>query len=373
MKKIAVVLTSLNAGGAESRMIDILKVIDSSKYKIDFILLNKDNNQFYEREALENGSKIIKLSSPRKISLFGHLRELISTFKKGKYTAVHSNTSYHSGLVVLSAFFSGIKIRIVHARTSELRNRNIKRKVLEYIGKCLIRIFATDRLAISTECAKYLYGNKLNVRIVPNAINLERYSLVTNEDIINIKMNLNVPKTCKIIGHVGRFDDAKNQSFLIHVFQKLLAHNDNYILVLVGKGEKILECKELAQNLSIEKKIRFLGERKDIPVLMRIFDVFVFPSKYEGLGNVAIEAQAAGTPCVCSDSVPRSVDMEIGLVEFISLNNSLLEWVEVIEKLISITKVDFKTIQDCFLKRDYTLSKSLEILCSIYDRGKEYE
>lgn len=373
MRKIAVVLASLNVGGAESRMMDLLKVIDSNEFKFVFILLNKDPNQFYEAEAVHYGADIIKLNSPRCISIFRHIKELKDVFKAGQYSAVHANTSYHSGLVAFSAFLSKIKVRIVHARTNGLRNGSLKGKISEALGKVLIRLFATDRLAISPESAKYLYGNNKNVRIVPNAIDLEKYSSITSAEQNRIKEQIGVSPDCKIIGHVGRFDDAKNQMFLISVFKEMLNMNEKLVLILVGNGDKWEECKSISKALDIDKQIRFLGERKDVPALMGLFDVFVFPSKYEGLGNVAIEAQAAGTPCLCSDRVPASVDMGIGLVKFISLDEPTGEWASQINKMLKQKKADHDLVYESFIKREYTLNKSLEILCSIYGRGKAYE
>ncbi len=373
MRRISVVLASLNAGGAETRMLDVLKAIDQKQYKLDFIVLCMNVDQFYEHEILEHGGTIIKLHSPRQISIIKHVKELRSVFKKGHYAAVHANTSYHSGLIVFSAFLSQIKVRIVHARTTKLRNANFQGRISEVLGRALIWLFATDRLAISKESAKYLYGKKNKATIVPNAIDLEKFISVTEEERNQVKEQISIPKGSKIIGHVGRFDDAKNQAFLIRVFCELLTKRADAFLVLVGNGNTWEGCRDLARLLKVDNKIKFLGARKDIPILMNLFDVFVFPSKYEGLGNVVVEAQAAGTPCICSNNVPSSVDMGIGIVEFISLDRPLGEWALLTEKMMERNKVDRNLVQECFLRREYTLTKSIEILCAIYDKGKEYE
>ena len=106
------------------------------------------------------------------------------------------------------------------------------------------------------------------------------------------------------IGHVGRFNPPKNHPFLLEIFAALLKREPNAVLLLVGGGDDLPKIQAKAQALGISGRVRFLGVRSDVADLMQAMDVFVFPSLYEGLGIVLIEAQAAGLPCVVSETIP---------------------------------------------------------------------
>ena len=366
-RKIAVVLSTLNAGGAESRIMDIARHIDRNHYDIDLITLSKDENQFYEEEALSLGIKIIKLNAPRAIGLYAHYRELIMVLSAYPYDAVHSNTSYHCGVVLLAAKRCGIPVRIAHARTDHIRHSGFPEQVALWLGKFLIALCATDRIAISANSARFLFGRRNDVIILQNAIPFDKYCF---PDVVEIEQTaVNYKLTGKtIIGHVGRFDDAKNQSFLIRIFAEYIkTHTSNSILVLIGDGQLLKECHELCNELCIQDKVLFLGQRQDVNVWMNLFQVLVFPSKYEGLGNVVIEAQAAGTPCLVSDSVPKETDMGLGIVEFYSLQNSTSKWCQMIDKLLLRERPCPLEIDNAFCKRKYTLSNAIKRLGIIYE------
>ena len=75
-----------------------------------------------------------------------------------------------------------------------------------------------------------------------------------------------------------------------------------------------------------------MGVREDVPEIMKSIDLFLFPSLYEGLGNVLIEAQASGVPCITSSGTPKDADLKMGLVKFIDLKDSIDIWIlEILE------------------------------------------
>lgn len=372
MKKVAVVLASLEVGGAETRMLDILKNIDRKQYQLDFIILSDDENQFYESEVESYGAKVIKLNKPREISIFTHIRQLKSVFYEEHYSVVHSNTSYHSGIVLMIAYISGVKTRIAHARTNNIRHNNLKNVIMTLIGKTLIKLFATDRLAISQESARFLFGNNKKVKIVPDAININRFCYVSPQIVSLTREKLCIDKDTKIIGHVGRFDSAKNQEFVIRAFEAF--HNEYYNskLLLIGDGELINQCKKLAMDIGLKDDIMFLGRKSNVETFMHLFDVFLFPSKYEGLGNVALEAQAAGIPCICSTNVPQTVDMGMGLVSFLSLNMDMECWKDEIKKVIGQKITEPSIIFNAFSQNNYTIEKAIKLLSEVYSGGMKY-
>lgn len=366
------IFASLNAGGAESRILDVYRKIDRNRVQFHFISLDTQSHQFYEEEILSLGGKIYKIPSPREIGFVKHFRQLKSIFKHYfvNNAVVHSHTLHHSGLVLLAARASGLKTRIAHARSTSSRHKGFVSRMFVNIGRILINMNATYRLGVVSEANAFLYGkrniNKPNTLVIPNAIDLESYMTVAEEEIKSLKEEYNLLNAKYIIGHVGRFETMKNHTFLIKVFDSFLKENKDSVLVLIGSGRLKNETEELVRKLGLSDHIRFLGTRRDINKWMNIFDLVVVPSLFEGMCGVVLESQAAGTPCLCSVNVPNPVDMNLGIVRFIELSQPLQFWVENMEELLKINKVPNNKIVARFQERKFSLDEEITTLYRLY-------
>lgn len=371
MKTIVQVFGSLDAGGAESRMMDVFRAIDRKKYNFVFISLDTKDNQFYETEIRSLGGRIIKIASPRDVGICRHLSEMLHVFRtlraKG-VNVVHSHTSYHSGLVLTVARIAGIKVRIAHARTTSSVNTNsVGQRGMIALGKNLIKLNATMMLALNNETALALYGHKVDgkhIRTLPNAINLELYhspSVACDLD--------DLPKNIPVIGHIGRFQPMKNHKFLIEFFYEFNKIHNESVLVMVGDGPLRAEIEKYVRQLDMQNNVRFLGLRKDVPNILKRIDLFVFPSIFEGLGGSVVEAQATGIPCLVSDTLPRTVDMGLGLVNFLSLKSPMSSWLSSAQKAIQKDRLDFQTIYKAFDNRGFTLESEIKQLIPIYENS----
>lgn len=362
------VFGSLGAGGAESRMMDVYRNIDKQHVQFAFVILDKSENQFYEKEIRSLGGRVIKVSSPREKGFMGHLVELLSTFKYLKQkgaVAIHSHTLYHSGAVCMAARMAAIPVRITHSRSTDtLNGKTIVGRMQVNIGKILIKVFATRRLALNKECAEYLYGKGCvesgKVTILPNAIDLTKYKIKKRVELPD------VPDDALVIGHVGRFQPMKNHTFLIDFFAKFHTLYPESYLVMVGDGPQCQKITDKVESLNLSKYVRFLGLRNDVYSLMSRFNLFVFPSIFEGLPGVLLEAQAAGTPSLVSDTVASTADMNLGLIKFIGLNRDLSEWCGEAVGLLKKERPDFADIEAAFKKRHFTLEQEIGELYSIY-------
>ena len=362
------VFGTLGAGGAESRMMDVYRNIDKQHVQFAFVTLDKSKNQFYEKEILSLGGSIIKISSPKEKGLMRHFSELLSTFKYLKQQgaiAIHSHTLYHCGIVCMAARVVAIPVRIAHSRSTDtLNGKTFVGRMQVNIGKVLIKIFATHCLALNKECAEYLYGKGCiesgKATVLPNAIDLTKYKMKKRAQLPN------VPDDALVIGHVGRFQPMKNHTFLIDFFAKFHTLYPESYLVMVGDGPQRQEIAEKVESLNLSKYVRFLGLRNDVYALMPCFNLFVFPSIFEGLAGVLLEAEAAGIPCLVSDTIPSTADMNLGLIKFISLNKDLSEWCEEAAYLLEQEKPDYSVIEAAFKKRHFTLEQEISDLYSIY-------
>ena len=112
-----------------------------------------------------------------------------------------------------------------------------------------------------------------------------------------------------VVGHVGRFHEAKNHSFLLESFARLHEQQPDSVLLLVGDGELREEIEKKIAELGIGDSVVLTGNRSDVAELMQAMDLLAFPSKWEGLPVTVVEAQAAGLPCLISDKITHDVDL----------------------------------------------------------------
>ena len=168
------------------------------------------------------------------------------------------------------------------------------------------------------------------------------------------------------IGHVGKFSPSKNQMFILQILERLVREDNRFTALLVGDGPLKKQIETEAEKLGILKNIRFLGVREDIPRLMRAFDVFLFPSLFEGFGIVTVEAQSVGTPCVLSDTVPKSTDMGLGLVKYINLDENLEVWCEEIKKALLIERPRSSRIIAQISKKGYNIQHNVSDWLHLY-------
>lgn len=341
MKRLLCVLSSLNAGGAESYLMKLYRTIDRSKYQMDFCI-NVNEKCFYEDEVNRLGGKIFRIPY-KSASLKG--------FKKGLHRVVHDNkyefvlrvTSNAMGLMDLK-IAKKAGARICSARSSNSSDGNgIKALTAHMLGRVLYGRYADVKIAPSGPAAEYTFGRRAykngSVKILHNAVDLKKFYF-DSEAAIDIRKEFNVEKA-KIIGHVGRFSEQKNHFFLLKVFSEIHNINPDTVLMLVGQGELEKEIRRNAEEMGLSDHIIFTGVRSDIAKILSAMDVFVFPSLYEGMPNTVIEAQATGLPCLISDTVTEEADIT-GLVRYMSLNCSEKEWAETALQMINMERKDTK-------------------------------
>ena len=201
-----------------------------------------------------------------------------------------------------------------------------------------IPTYATHLYACGEEAGRWMFhGHPFSV--LNNAIDSAafQYNEKTRRQ---YRDELGILEHTLLVGHVGRFMQAKNHMFLLDIFCALLKRQPDSKLLLVGQGELEPAVREKAEALDISDKVVFAGVRDDVYCLYQAMDVFVFPSLFEGLGIVAVEAQAAGLPCVVSDHVPAECKKTRDLVKFFSLEAGADRWAEEILRLAKTQRRD---------------------------------
>lgn len=332
-RKVIHVLGAMNAGGVEAWLMTLLRNTDKNLINHEFMAHHKEK-AFYDEEIYSLGSQIHYCQYSA--NPFKYTFNLYRAFKEVKPDIVHSHVHAFSGLVLLVAFLCGVESRISHCHSDtrvKEKNNSLIRKLYFSLMKFLISIFATARIAVSSLAAENLYGmnwkTKKNCVVIPCGIDISRYDQKYKN--INMRKDFGLPDDAFVIGHVGRFEEPKNHRFLIDVFYELRKTNEKAYLVLVGDGSLRSEIEKKVESLGLTPYVIFTGLRKDVPVIMlSVFDIFAFPSLWEGLGLVAVEAQIAEVYTIVSNYVPKDID--IGGCCFLDLNQEL--WVKLLERKI---------------------------------------
>lgn len=318
--KVLHIVGTMNLGGQETFIMNMYRNINRANIQFDFIV-HGDKKGYYEDEIEKLGGKIYRVSSKTK-NIYKYFLDMANLFKSNKYKIVHIHTC--SSTIFLDALISklyGVENIIAHSHNTQSSNGNI----IHSICIPLLNKFTDIKLACSKDAAEWLYGKHIidDVKIIKNSIDSQKY--IFNSEVrtmLRKKMNL---ENKFIIGHVGRFHKQKNHIMLIEIFNEILMKRDDAVLILVGEGELQDEIKLLVDKMGIREQVKFLGIRDDVYNIMQIMDVFVFPSLYEGLGIVAIEAQASGLPVFMSSNLPDDLNIT-DLVNRISIQSSEKEW-----------------------------------------------
>ena len=272
-------------------------------------------------EITKNGSRLYELEYRLK-SPIKYIKDLARIIREGRYDIVHAHgNSCTLAIEMLAAKMENIKIRIAHSH-----NTSSKYKIAHMILRKTFDKNYTYGLACSREAGKWLF-KEAPFTVLKNGIDSKKY--IFNKRIreeYRKKLDL---ENCKVIGHVGSFNYQKNHTFLIEIFKELYEIDSTYRLICVGDGALRKEIEDNIKNYGLDGAVLFTGKTKDVPQLMQAMDLFVMPSRYEGLPLTLIEAQAAGLPCFVSDLITNEVNIT-NLVNFISLNNSAKEWAKII-------------------------------------------
>lgn len=311
--------STLNNGGAENRMMDVYRCIDPDVVTFDFAVVH-NGDHFFDQEVLANGSAKYVLPDPR-CGLLKNYREMVHFFREHPFQAVHTHVSWYSGLVLMAARQAGVKIRIAHARTAAIPNEGVAKRLVRKLGQLLIACSATHRFAISVEAAGFIFGKSAMKRgafqYIPNAIDQKKYAFLEGKARSALRQQLGIPADKKAYVHVGNFRKAKNHAFLLDVAKALTDKGDPSVLYLIGDGGLRPEIEQKIGDLGLEDRVVLLGSRRDVPQILTAFDVMLFPSIYEGLGGVVLEAQITGLTVIASDAIPPVADLGIGMVQFL--------------------------------------------------------
>ncbi len=367
MYKVLVFGMTENPGGVESFLLNYYKNINRDVIQFDF-LCNSHEKCAYEDDLVALGATMYHVTARSK-NIKKYQEELKALFQRhaSEYQAIWVNVNSLANIDYLKlAKKDGIPKRIIHSHNSQNMDSKL-RGFLHQWNKKRIDAYATDFWACSQSAADWFYREDLKPRVVQihNAIDIEkmRFDL---EKRAKIREELGLQESDICIGNVGRLHFQKNQKFALQIMERYLQKNPQAKLVLVGQGPDKEELENVCKDLQIQDSVVFAGIQSDIVGWLSAFDLFLFPSLFEGLSIAALEAEANGVPILASKDVITEELKVVNNFTFYSLDHTASEWADKMDEMIhSIGRQDFGQVKKEFVAKEYeihTEAKKLEKL-----------
>ncbi len=327
-KILAICTGTLVNRGVESYLINLYNNINHNEISMDFLTPCVCKNEQMRSMVIKHDNKIYELNiANNKYSfLFNFYTGIIKFLEKHEYDTVYINTGnvLPMSIASLAACRSKINRIIVHAHNGGILN--IKNRIIKIITTPIMERIPTDYFTCSKLAAEYVFPqNKVtNAVFIPNGIELSKFEY--KEELRNEVRDKYGLGDAYLIGNVGAFIPQKNHSFIIDIFLKVHNLNPSAKLVLIGEGPNCAEIKEKVEKMGLKQNVIFTGRTDDISKWLSAMDLFIMPSKYEGLPVSVIEAQASGLKCILSDSITEEVNCSD--IIYLSTENNTDVWVE---------------------------------------------
>ncbi|WP_217580617.1 glycosyltransferase [Lysinibacillus sp. GbtcB16] len=358
VKKILHIIPTTDFGGITTMIVDTWLNVNKSLYHFDFVSFNKGP---YHDILLQQGSKIFYETYITEQGPLSYMRNIYRIIKQYQYDAVHDHTGYRAVFTMLAARLAGVTCRVLHSHTNVAEEWN--NKALLALLKRLSVGNATRLVACSQKAGEFCFDKK-SYEVVANPIDMQKIERLSSAEKKNLAEGLGIQDGDLVIGHIGRFVPVKNHPFLIELAATLKQKGIPFKLLLIGDGPLEQEVRYLVKQRNLEDCVRFLGQRADIIKLLQLMDKFILPSHFEGFGIVLLEAQICGTPAIVSSTLPKEVDLNVGLLQYIDLQGEVDHWLQAISE--NNEKIDPQIIRKSLKNKGFDAQVIATRLCALY-------
>ena len=360
MIRVLHMIASLDVGGSQTMMMNIYRNIDREKIQFDFVI-DRPEETYFADEIKSLGGRVYTMI-PFHGTNAGEIKRDWNNFfyTHPEYRILHSHVRSYASLYLPVARAHGVKT-IIHSHSTSTGG-GVKGAV-KTVMQLPLRHQADVLMACSLDAGEWLFGKRAcqseRFVLLPNGIDVRRFA-VSPETRIQYRRELGLEGKY-VIGNVGRFYDVKNHTFLLDVFQKVYERDKSAVLLLVGVGPLQQEMAQKAVRLGVADQVIMTGNRDDVPQLLGAMDVFAFPSLWEGLGIAVVEAQAAGLPCVISDTITKEVGLS-DLVRYLPLGDAEA-WAAVL-----LERRPREDVTAAIVKAGYDIRVTAQRLTELYTR-----
>lgn len=309
----------------EATVLNHFRHVDRQLVQFDFVV-GEDSSVVPTGEIKALGGRVFMV--PRYQDVAGFVRGIRRVIRATGDPIMHSHLNALSVIPLSVARAERVPVRIAHSHSTAAHGETVK-NAAKAILRPLATVAPTDYAACSVHAATWLFGERTvaedKVRLVHNAIDLPTF-VYDHGRRLRVREELGIPESAHVVGVVGRFSRQKNQLFLLPVIDELRRQHPNLIVLMVGDGDLRPRVEREIVRRGLGNHVRLLGVRDDVADLYQAMDVLAMPSTYEGLGMVAVEAQAAGLRVVASDAVPGEATVT-DLVNVVPLSAPIEDWV----------------------------------------------
>lgn len=356
--RILHVLGGTALGGAESRIMDLYRQMDTEEIQFDFLVhssavkragddASARRAQFYDEEIRVKGGHIYVLPKFKVYNYFAYRNAIRDFFSKHhEFKVVQGHMTSTAAIYLPIAKRYGIPITVAHSRSAGV-DKGLKGIATKILRKNLYKktdyCFACSELAgINAFGKKQLNSGK--VKIIYNAIDAKKFAYQPKKRAW-MRAQLGIEDKLAL-GHVGRFSTPKNHPYLIEIFAALCSMREDAVLLLLGDGPDRAKIETKCEELGIRDKVLFMGNCKQPEDYYQAFDIFLLPSFYEGLPGVLVEAQAAGLRCLVSDTVTKEAQAT-DLVTYMDIKKPASVWAkEVLRQVNYDRRVTYQDMVD---------------------------
>ncbi len=345
--KVLFFIDRLRLGGIQALAKDILLHNDRQRMEIDMLNLDDGIEYPLKKELMDMGIKVYQLKGVwlrTPLDFLTYWKAVDQFFAQHHdYDVVHVHSGSKNYYILKAAKKWGIPVRVAHSHNTGFQSKNPMSVMLGNWLKEPMKRNATHWVGCSKLACEWMFGkgcvDQGKARVILNAIDCDLF--IYNEKIRKaVRQELGIENRF-VLGHVGRFENQKNHTFLLDIFAEVAKRRADACLLLVGVGSLMDAMKQKAADLRLADRVKFMGFRSDRERLMQAMDTFVFPSLHEGLSVVLIEAQASGMPVFVSDSTTTEVSYS-PYIKFLSLQQSASVWAEEILNRGIVERKDMK-------------------------------
>jgi len=355
-------VSNMDRAGLETMLMNYYRKMDRSKIQFDFVC-NKKKLGAYDEEIRQMGGRIFRSPglNPLKFgSYINFFKKLVRENPEYKVLEVHNETLGYYALV--AGRLAGIKTRIFHAHASSI-DKDYKYP-LKAACKPMIKHHDCLHFTCSKKAARFFYGDKIvdnnDFTIIKNAIDIDRFNY--NIEVRDRMRKENGLDGKLVIGHIGRFMGVKNHAYVLRIFKAIKDRKPDAVLVLLGEGSLMDNIRCRAESMGLADSVKFIGNVGNANEWYQAFDVFVLPSINEGLPVVGIEAQAAGLPCLFSDTISK----ELGITDracFLSIYGDPEVWAD---KALEMVKEERRVMEREITEAGYDINVEAAKLQEMY-------
>lgn len=367
MTKVLIVANNINPvdGGIATFIMNEFLFIDKTKVHFDFVIHEPQKKHIIDFIE-KSGSEIYQVSPFNPISYRRFWKKFLR--EHHDYDIIHVH-SYDPTILYLGLARKYGITTIVHSHTTKMPKFDLVDMIcrLNQFGS---RFVADYFLGCSHKAIADRFGKKIEQssrsKMIPNGIDTEHFRF-NPEARSKIRREFSFEDKI-VIGQVGRFEYQKNQMFSLRIFSVFQTLFPNSILIFVGNGVDEEKIRNEATRLVLDDCVRFAGQRSDVADCLSAFDIFLFPSEYEGLPIALIEAQCSGLICFSTiEAIVDEADMGCGLLTRMSLKESPEKWAEAIAAAVPCIDTEKRDkYPEMVRNKGFGIQESVKILEDFY-------